>query len=55
MLTEEMKRNKRNSYYEMKVAFDSSGKSKVVEKLGASIVASINKIKKLKTEIMSSS
>ena len=37
----------------MKVAVSSNDKSKTVEKLGIAIVASINKLKKIKTEMIS--
>lgn len=52
MYTEEIKRRKSNAAYEMKTINVPSEKEKVIEKLGSSIYASMDQLKKLKADIL---
>jgi len=51
MLTIERERKNRSTYIEMKSAANMQEKDKHIEKLGGSIIASIDKLKKLEKEI----
>lgn len=48
-----MQRNKRSSYFEMKLAGSSIEKNRVIERLGAALANSINALKQLKSKIIS--
>ena len=51
MLTIERERKNRSTYIEMKSAASMQEKDKHIEKLGGSIIASIDRLKKLRREI----
>ena len=51
MLTIERERKNRSTYIEMKSAANMKEKDKHIEKLGGSIEASIDKLKRLRTDI----
>ena len=52
MFTEEISRNKSNTFIEMKTAFSPDNKQKRMVRLGGAITASIDKLKALKQQIM---